>query len=802
MRPVFPAHATVVDLTAHSVVFSGQGVQRFQISVLEHDLIRVRCYPHGEPRLDRTWMVVGADGDVPREGRRRDDLTPFSLPEFVLQQDDVGVSLRTEKLVLRLDRADFALHWSDADGRAFADDSERRAYAYDAVSHTIWHYLRRRDGEHYYGFGERSGPLDKAGMRLRMLNLDALGYNAETSDPLYKHFPFYITFVPELDIAYGLFYDNLSTTIFDLGREHSNYYEPYRYYQADDGDLDYYLIYGPDIPSVVQKFTALTGRMILPPRWSLGYLGSTMSYTDAPDAQQQLKQFVDLCDKHDIPCDLFQLSSGYTSKPDGKRYVFTWNPGKIPDPAAMVAHFHQAGIRVAANIKPALLSTHPRYDEVVALGGFIQASDGTGPRIDPFWGGEAAHLDFTRPATCDWWQAQVQQALLDYGIDATWNDNNEFEVTDDAQCAGFGEPLPVSMLRPVQTLLMNHASYAAQRAARPDERPYLLSRSGCPGIQRYAATWSGDNFTSWNTLRYNVPMGLGLSLSGAPNTGHDVGGFAGPRPDPELFLRWVQCNIFHPRFCIHSWNRDATANEPWMYPEVLPLVRAAIQFRYRLLPYLYTLFFEAAHSGHPIIRPLVYEFPHDARCHTASFDYLLGPHVLVAPVYEAGARTRDVYLPAGADWCDYHTGTWYTGGQVATLPAPLEHIPLLVRAGGILPLGRLMRHVGALPDDVREVQLFPHPRSGHSTFTLIEDDGISLGYRRGEYARVIIDCTVSEEGISLAVRAEQEQFPLPYGTLEFVLPPGESRPITLVSDGKFAPMSTTDGQQRCTVRLA
>jgi alpha-glucosidase len=209
-----------------------------------------------------------------------------------------------------------------------------------------------------------------------------------------------------------------------------------------------------------------------------------------------------------------------------------------------------------------------------------------------FWGGEGSHLDFTNPAAYAWWQEHVTQALLDNGIDAMWNDNNEYEIWDDeARCHGFGEPTRIGLLRSVQTLLMVRASYEAQRAARPDERPFVLSRSGCPGIQRYAQTWSGDNFTSWETLRYNIPMGLGLSLSGVPNTGHDVGGFYGPRPEPELFVRWVQNGIFHPRFCIHSYNTDGTVNEPWMYPEVLPIVRDLIQFRYRLIPYLYTLRF-------------------------------------------------------------------------------------------------------------------------------------------------------------------------------------------------------------------
>jgi alpha-glucosidase len=650
--------------------------------------------------------------------------------------------------------------------------------------------MERRPGECYYGFGEKAGLLDKAGQRLRLCNVDALGYDAASSDPLYKHFPFYITFVPELNLAYGLLYDNLATTTFDLGKEvNALRGAAYRYYQADDGDLDYYLMYGPTIEAVLEKLARLTGYPALPPRWTLGYLGSTMSYTEAPDAQEQLKQFVDLCRAHDIPCDMFHLSSGYTTDELGRRCVFTWNRSKVPDPPTMVEYFHQAGIRLAANIKPYLLKTHPDYERLKAQGGFVRAADADEPATHEFWSGglfqyaDGSYVDFTHGAGYDWWKAGVTNALLAYGIDAIWNDNNEFEIWDDqARCAGFGDALPVGLARPLLTLLMARASYEAMQAYRPDQRPFLLTRAACPGAQRYAQTWSGDNETSWHTLHYNIPMGLSLSLSGMPNTGHDVGGFFGPKPDPELFVRWVQNGIFHPRFAIHSWNIDGTVNEPWMYPEALPLVREAIALRYRLLPYLYTLLFEAAQTGRPIIRPLVYHFPRDARCHRESFDFMLGPNLLVASVVEPGARSRAIYLPMDTHWCDFYTGQWYTGGQTIEVEAPLERIPLLAPAGGILPMGKVMRYVGEQPDDVRQAFVFPAPEGGRSVFTLIEDDGVSLAYRRGESAAVTLEVEATPERITLSTPSVRGNYPLPYREIEFVLLPGENRPVQTAMD--------------------
>ena len=324
---------------------------------------------------------------------------------------------------------------------------------------------------------------------------------------------------------------------------------------------------------------------------------------------------------------------------------------------------------------------------------------------------------------------------------------------------------------------MTRASYETQREYHPDERPFVLSRSGCPGIQRYAQTWSGDNSTSWSSLRYNIPMGLGLSLSGAPNTGHDVGGFFGSQPDPELFVRWVQNGIFHPRFTIHSWHLDGTVNEPWMYPEVLPIIREAIEFRYRLMPYLYSLFVQAARTGHPIIRPMVYAFPNDARCCTESFDFMLGPNLLVASVLDAGQVKRTVYLPGVGEWCDFHTGQWHSGSRTIQADAPLERIPLFVPAGSIIPMGKVMRHVGEQPDDLRQAFVFPHPDHGRGTFTLIEDDGISLGYQRSEYTEVALEVSSEPDRISLQVHAPRGGYPLLYRVVEFILPSGEARPV-------------------------
>lgn len=809
MRLFLPQNGTLAEQTTHSITLEGAQGEMFRVQILDHDLVRVTHYPDGTPRLDRTWSVVGADGDMPREGRPREDVSRWPCPAIDITTAEKQATLTTDHLTLTLDFATFALTVAQRDGATFHADSGRFAYSYNGSGRDVYHYSQRQAGEHYYGFGERSGELSKVGRRLRMVNHDAIGYDAATTDPLYKHIAFYITFNPQLNVAYGLFYDNLSTCTFDMGQEIDAYRGHYRYYQADDGDIDYYLIYGSTIADVVQKYATLTGKPALMPRWSLGYLGSTMKYTEADNAQEQLKQFVELCREHDIPCDLFHLSSGYTTNANGERCVFTWNRDRVPDPQAMVDNFHAGGMKLAPNVKPYLLQHHPLYADVAQRGGFIKAYDTDEPQISTFWSGglnemgEGAYVDFTSAAGYDWWQEQIQVQLLDYGIDAIWNDNNEFEIWDDAaRCDGYGQALSIGLARPLQALLMAHASYHALLKHKPDERPFVLSRSGGAGIQRYAQVWSGDNNTSWHDLRYNVSMGLGASLSGLINTGNDVGGFAGDKPSPELLVRWVQNHVFYPRFCIHSWNSDRSVTEPWMYPEVLPHIRQAIELRYRLIPYLYTLLFNAAHTGQPIIRPLVYHFPNDERCHTESFSYLLGDSMLVATILHEGAQSHDVYLPAGAMWCDWHTGDWYTGGQTITVPATLDNIPLFIREGGIIPMGKVMPHVGATADDLRELRIFPPPVRGdeprQNQFTLIEDDGQTFAYQSGGYRAIKIILKATQNDVMIAVETSQSDYTPDYAALTVILPQGETRPV---SAGVGTVLQPTEDPLRYTIPL-
>ncbi|HEY1425190.1 MAG TPA: TIM-barrel domain-containing protein, partial [Caulobacteraceae bacterium] len=483
------------------------------------------------------------------------------------------------------------------------------------------------------------------------------------------------------------------------------------------------------------------------------------------------------------------LSSGYTSI-GRRRYVFHWNRTKFPDPAGFAASFHAAGLKLIANVKPCLLALHPLFDEAKDKGLLVTGADGE-PAWAQFWDGLGAWLDFTNPDTANWWRAHVSADLLDVGIDATWNDNNEFEITQaDARAFMFRHPTPAAEIKPLQSMLMLRVSRAAQVAHAPQRRPFLVTRAGAAGMQRYGQTWSGDNATSWETLRWNIRMGLGLALSGVSNAGHDVGGFAGEKPDPELFVRWVEAGVFMPRFSIHSWNDDGSSNEPWMHDEVTPIVRDLIKLRYELIPYLYDLAWRHAQAFEPIVRPTFVEFPGDPEAYEDCDELMLGPSLLVATVVEPGAATRRVRLPAGAAWADFWTGARHEGGQVALLPAPLGRPPLMVREGAAIPLNVAPQSFEARAD-ARAFAVFA-PRDGAFEATCHEDDGETEAWRGGAFGAWRLAVQATPQRLDIAAVAEGERPPA--GPLAALIPPRDRRPVFV--DGERVRARMTDGWRR------
>ncbi len=692
------------------------------LRILEGDIGRVTLKPRDGYRLDRGWSIAPGGVEPPYEGRPRDSVEGFSCPRTLVKQDEGKVFLTAGHLRAEVTLSPFGIAWYRVgEDKPFLQDRTTQAYLVSPRTGALAHFMTRDYSERHYGLGDKAGPLDRTGRRFAIDAVDPCGFDAELSDPLYKMLPFFIVDGPAG--AHGIYYDNLSTGSVDFGCTLDNYHGLFRSWKGDDGDLDYYVVAGPTVPDVVRRFSWLTGGQAFAPLWSFGFGVTSMAIADAPDADARISDFIGKLTTHRIPCDSFHFGSGYTQI-GHRRYAFNWNREKFPDPKATMQRLNDVGIFTVANLKPCLLDDHPRLQEALDGDFLVRDGDSGKPAVAQFWDGLGFHLDYTNPTGRAWWRNGIETALLDYGFTTVWNDNNEYEIWDeDALCDGDGRPFRQALARPAQPLLMTKLSYEAKAAREPGKRQYAITRGGCAGISRYAQTWSGDNETAWKTLRYNLTQGLNMSLSGMFSIGHDVGGFHGPTPGPELFARFNEFCSLWPRMVMNSWNDDGVVNLPWMYPEMVPQVREAIALRYRLMPYLYTLMWRASRDGTPAIRPLLWDFPQDATAVKTDDAFMLGPDVLVAPVLEEGALERSAYLPEHAGgWYDWHTGKHFDGGASVTVPAPLGRLPVFVRAGALIPLGD-PTGIG----DLREVLVCGLVEG--ATGELYEDDGETADWR-------------------------------------------------------------------------
>ncbi len=535
------------------------------------------------------------------------------------------------------------------------------------------HYLSREKDEHIYGLGDKTGNVNKNGMHFSFETFDAMGFDALHSDPLYKQIPFYIC--KNKVGSYGIFYDTYSNGYVDFGREHNNYYPPYKYVHFEEENLVYYVLFG-NVEEIIQRFTYLTGKSFLPPKWSFQYCGSTMAYTDSNHPLDSFHEFERKCKEYEIDCGGFYLSSGYTQIGD-KRCVFHWNKEKFPDPKAFADEFLSKGIHFLPNIKPAFLTTHPFYEEIKKNGWFLHYRDGT-PYVFPFWGGMGSYLDFTNKEAYDFWTKCVKESLVDLGYCSIWNDNNEYDIHDeDVYCAGFGTPLPAKRIRPLFSLLMMMASNAA---VDPAKRHMAVTRSAPMGFQRIGETWTGDNQTSFADFRGNHKMAMTASLTGFTFIGQDIGGFAGEKPSKELFLRWIAYGVLTPRFTLHSWNADGSSTMPWLYEEAKDQVMKIFALRKKLLPYIYSSAMDAVENYLPMLLPI---FLYDEDYDEESDFYFFGKSILVCPIFDEGKNEIDVLLPKGEF---YYPGTdkIFHGGRIKNMPGDLPSY--FIKEGSMVPV--------------------------------------------------------------------------------------------------------------------
>ena len=720
-----------------------------RILFLTDSILRIRAGFDGDFAEESYSLVMTAWEDRMDDflkGRR----TRVEAADAVLSDGDREAVIEGRILKVVVEKDPFRICVYDKEGTLLHADIVDLAYMEDS-NHRRIHTSEISPEDCFYGFGEKSGSFNKAQKFMSMSPKDAMGYNPRETDSLYKHIPFYIKLNRGTRKAVGYFYHNTCECDFDMGREKSNYWKPHSRYRTDGGDIDLFLIAGPSVRQVVERYTDLTGKSAMLPRYALGYLGSSMYYPELDnDCDDAILDFIDTTREEKIPVDGFQLSSGYcTVETDKgiKRCVFTWNKKRFKDPREFFAQMEKRGVTVSPNVKPGILLIHPRLDEMKAKGMFIKASDSDEPGIGTWWGGKGVFADFTNPSTRTYWKEMLKENVLEYGTSSVWNDNCEYDslVDKDCRCDFEGKGGTIGQLKSVMSNIMCHITDEAIHETFTNTRPYIVCRSGHCGIQRYAQTWAGDNLTCWDSLKYNIATILGMSLSGVANQGCDIGGFYGPSPEAELMVRWIQNGIFQPRFSIHSTNTDNTVTEPWMYGDCTDYIREAIGLRYQLSPYLYSLMERAHETGLPIMEPMCSAFQEDVKCYEEGVDFMLGDSLLVANVVEKGAVSRKVYLPEGETFYDFYTRAAYEGGRTVELPVDLGSIPLFVRSGAIIPMAE-DRLVNLKTQQAEHLRILcAADRDGR--FELYEDDGISMDYEKGGFLKTSITMTAGERTV-------------------------------------------------------
>ena len=681
------------------------------------------------------WEVSVLTPEVFRLRVRQPDASPTFPTDAVVPQDPPEVATRTRQ------RAD-ALDVATKAGRFRVRPRNRSWVLHDAAGLEVFRSLAGTgsqfvDGkprfelalesrDALFGLGETAGPWNKRGLIRELWNIDVLAHVPTFFAGLrsmYVSIPFLLML--REGRAAGLFWDNPARQVWDLGST-----KPDRLVvSADSGELDLYLFLGPTPADVVRQFTALTGRTPLPPRWALGYHQCRYSYETQRRVEEVAREFR----RRRIPCDALYLDIHHL---DGFR-TFTFGRS-FPQPGAMIRRLHRQGFRVVTIVDPGI-----RVDPAWGVfrrgrrqGAFVRTPNDREDVVGRVWPERACFPDFLNAAVRAWWgreQARSQQL----GVDGFWNDMNEPsnfarpEKTLDPACRHRTDHGPArhGTVHNLYGSAMARASREGALAQRPDERPFIITRSGYAGIQRHALVWTGDNSSSWEHLAGTIPMLLNLGLSGVAFCGSDVGGFT-EHTTPELLVRWMQLASLTPFFRNHS-NDGTRDQEPWAFgPEVETICRSAIELRYQLLPYLYGRFVEAHRHGAPVMRPLAWSHPNDPLAVACADQYLVGNDLLVAPVIQPGAGARSVFLPSGS-WYDFRTGEHHAGRQHVLATAGLATLPLYVRAGAILPLVDVRQNLAGPAPDLINLHVWPGAPGELAWF---EDAGTTPAAELGEFS--------------------------------------------------------------------
>jgi alpha-glucosidase len=707
------------------------GNAKVRITAFRDGMIRVRLAPQGTFAKDFSWAVIESS----------------ESPAINIEDGKSELRMTAGTVVVIVKKSPLLITFADTAGTVLLADEPSLPMAWDGTYIHSW--KRMPAEESYFGLGDKPGPLNHRNRAYTMWNTDFFGWQ-ESDDPLYKTIPFFIGLLKGK--AYGLFFDNTWRSSFDFGKESPDYFS----FGAEGGELNYYFIAGPEPKKIVQQFTALVGRMPLPPLWSLGYQQSR--YTYYPEGRA--REIVQTLREKKIPADVIYFDIDYQ---DGNA-PFTVNREYFPHFEKMIADFRAQGMRTVLitdlHIKNDPNHGYAPYDSGIKNDAFVKTHDGS-LYVGKVWPGDSVFPDFTLSRVRDWWGG-LYKNFVDMGVAGFWNDMNEpatFQTLsktmplDNVHRLDDGTTLDHRAIHNVFGMQNVRATQGGLLKLKPDERPFVLTRAAYAGTERYAATWTGDNSATWNHIGMSVPQIMNLGLSGYDMVGADVGGFAGS-PPADLLTRWYELGVFYPMYRDHAAKGTAD-HEPWASgPEHEAIRKRYIELRYKLLPYIYTSMEETSRTGIPLMEPLFLEYPAAEQLYGEDHEFLFGRDLFVAPVVTEKVDALDVHLPPGR-WYDFWTNEIHQSSDQISLHPTLAETPLYVRAGAIIPMQPVVQSTNEKPDGPLELRVYMG-EDCHGT--LYQDDGHTFAYQKGNFLRVNYACEVTPQDMTITSTIETNAY--------------------------------------------
>jgi alpha-glucosidase (family GH31 glycosyl hydrolase) len=717
------------DYSGHEVSSTGvtvvAGDDTLVFSFYASDIVRVDFLPAGARRQDSSYVVIREAMPVP----------------FEVSDGENSLEVRTSNLVVGISKRPVRIEYRDAAARVLLAEPASGGFIAQGNLRTANFELPA--DLHFYGTGERGIGIDLRGYNFSTYNTGAYGYSGPL-ETMKINVPFLAT-----SSGYALYFESPIPATVDLGEDSPTAY----YYEVNEGELSYFFMAGPTVAKQIERYTWLTGRQPLPPKWALGYLQSKFGYRDRTEAETMVQTMRN----KGIPADAIIIDLyWFWSMGD-----LEWNTYAFPDPAGMIGNFLAQGFKTILITEPYFIEYCNHYPFLTEGGNeYVGQAPWGGPYYLSGWwtcGCNAVLFDISNPAARTWLWDRYED-FMDTGVAGHWTDLGEPERHPSDMQHFIGA---APQVHNIYNLLWAQTLFEGQEAYRPNDRIVNLTRSGYAGIQRYGAfTWSGDVSRSFGGLAVQLPIMINAALSGLAYHSSDLGGFTG-WTSPELYIRWIQFGAFNPIMRPHGVDNQAT--EPWGYgAEAERVAKAFIELRYRLLPYIYTLARETFETGIPPVRPLFFVDPHDPALAERDDAYMFGPSFLVAPIVGDGQRSKNVYLPEGL-WVDYWTDSFHEGGTTVTVDAPLDRLPLFVRSGAIIPMQRVMDYVGAEPLDTLLLDVFPAYSALADTFYLYEDDDVSLDYQQGEFTKTPLFQAMTSDSqsvvLKITVGASEGSFP-------------------------------------------